>query len=379
MIARTSAARCAPAPRAPGPSSTTSGSSVDRARRGRARSPIHSVDAHALAALDEHAQRAVGHLEHARDGAGHADVVELLGAGLVGLGVAAGDHHQHPVAGQHVVDERDRARLADRQRRQRVRERDGVAQRQDRQRRRHRGAALGGLLALADGDHASLAVAAGVDRDACAGAWAARAAARRSACRPRRRPWRRPASTSAPSATTRRNGAVLDLELLVHAVLAGLGGAPAGQDQLAPADLERDPVRVDAGEVGADDRARRVAGVVDVDGGREAAAAARARRGRRRRRTARPSRGACARSWRTGHGPGPLTGGYPPSLSGDVGHRPRARALRGARARGMELPRQGRRGRRRLRLAVGGGRDACCGCPCSSSPRRATSPGRRSG
>ena len=38
---------------------------------------VPAVDLHALAALDEHAQRPVGHLEHARDDADDADVVEL--------------------------------------------------------------------------------------------------------------------------------------------------------------------------------------------------------------------------------------------------------------------------------------------------------------
>ena len=89
------------------------------------------LDAHALAALDEDPQRAVRHLEHARDHAGDADVVELLGAGRVDVGLAAGDHHQHPVADQHVVDEPDRAVLPDRQRRQRVGVGDRVAERED--------------------------------------------------------------------------------------------------------------------------------------------------------------------------------------------------------------------------------------------------------
>ena len=148
------ARRCARAPRAPGPPSTTSGSSETRADEvGVGRGPL--LDAHPLAALDEHAQRPVGHLEHARDGAGHADVVELLGAGLLGVGVAAGDHHEPAVGGEDVVDQRDRARLADRQRRQRVREGDGVAQRQDGQRRGQRGRLERGQLALADRDHGS--------------------------------------------------------------------------------------------------------------------------------------------------------------------------------------------------------------------------------
>ena len=101
------------------------------------------LDLHALAALDEDAQRPVGHLEHARDGADHADAVELAGRGRLRLRVAAADHHELAVAGQHVVDQLDRALLPDRQRRQRVGERDGVAQRQHgqhvgRRRRAHR-------------------------------------------------------------------------------------------------------------------------------------------------------------------------------------------------------------------------------------------------
>ena len=111
------------------------------------------LDPHALAALHEHPQRAVGHLEHARDHAGDADVVELAGPRLLEVGVLAGDHHEPPVGGQDVVDQRDRARLADGQRRQRVREGDGVAQRQDRQGRGQRGLLGRGQLALADGDH----------------------------------------------------------------------------------------------------------------------------------------------------------------------------------------------------------------------------------
>jgi EAL domain-containing protein (putative c-di-GMP-specific phosphodiesterase class I) len=69
----------------------------------------------------------------------------------------------------------------------------------------------------------------------------------------------------------------LDLELLVDAVVgrALLGLPVAREHELASAHLELDGVRVDPGEIGAHDRARRVARVVDVDGGREAAAAAR--------------------------------------------------------------------------------------------------------
>ena len=113
-------------------------------------------DAHALTALDEDPQRAVGHLEHARHHAGDADVVELVGGGRVGLRLAAGDHHEHPVADQHVVDEPHRALLPDRQGRQRVGERDAVAQRQDRQLGRQRGV-LGRVRPVGayDVDHSS--------------------------------------------------------------------------------------------------------------------------------------------------------------------------------------------------------------------------------
>ena len=92
------------------------------------------AEADPLGALDEDAQRAVGDLDHPGDDADDADLVEVLGAGLVVLGVARGDHDQHPVAAEHVVDELDRALLADRQRGQRLGEGDRLAQRQDRQR-----------------------------------------------------------------------------------------------------------------------------------------------------------------------------------------------------------------------------------------------------
>ena len=41
------------------------------------------ADLHPLGAVHEDAQRAVGHLEHARHHARHADVVELVGPGLL--------------------------------------------------------------------------------------------------------------------------------------------------------------------------------------------------------------------------------------------------------------------------------------------------------
>ncbi len=87
------------------------------------------------AGLDEDPEAAVRHLQHPRDGPRDADRVEVARAGLVEVGLAAGDQREHPVPGEHVVDQLDRALLPDRERRQRVRERDGVAQRQHRQAR----------------------------------------------------------------------------------------------------------------------------------------------------------------------------------------------------------------------------------------------------
>ena len=91
------------------------------------------TEAHALDALDEDAQRPVGDLEHAGDEADDADLVELVRARLLVLGVAGGDHRQHPVGAEHVVDQLDRALLADRQRGERLGEGDRLAQRQHRQ------------------------------------------------------------------------------------------------------------------------------------------------------------------------------------------------------------------------------------------------------
>jgi hypothetical protein len=63
---------------------------------------------------------------------GGADLVEVVPAGLLDVRVLDGDERQHPVAGDHVVDQLDRALLADRERRRRVGEDDGLLQRQNR-------------------------------------------------------------------------------------------------------------------------------------------------------------------------------------------------------------------------------------------------------
>ena len=102
------------------------------------------ADANALAGLHEDPDRPVGHLEHPRDEAGDADRVQVVGAGLLELGVARGDEHELALAGEDVVDELDRALLADGERRQRVGVGDDVAQREHGQR-------AGQRLVLADG------------------------------------------------------------------------------------------------------------------------------------------------------------------------------------------------------------------------------------
>ena len=91
-------------------------------------------DPDALCAVDEDPQRAVGHLHHPGDRARHAHVVEVLRPRVLDLAVARGHHHQHPVAGEHVVHELDRALLTHRERGERVREGNAVLQRQHRQR-----------------------------------------------------------------------------------------------------------------------------------------------------------------------------------------------------------------------------------------------------
>jgi hypothetical protein len=106
----------------------------DEVRLGR----HEALDVHARAALHEDPQRPVGHLHHPHDGAGDAVLVEVVGARLLDLGVARGDHREHPLAAQHVVDELDRALLAYRERGERLREGDGVLERQDRQPGRQR-------------------------------------------------------------------------------------------------------------------------------------------------------------------------------------------------------------------------------------------------
>ena len=74
-------------------------------------------------------------------------------------------------------------------------------------------------------------------------------------------------------------GPEVDLELLVDAALGVGRPAVAGEHELAAVDLQRELVGVDAGQLGLDDRARRIALVEDVDRRGEAAALARSQAG----------------------------------------------------------------------------------------------------
>jgi hypothetical protein len=112
----------------------------------------------ALRALDEDAQRSVGHLEHARDHAADAVLVEVGGPGRLEVGISRGDHRQQAIAAEDVVDQADRALLADGERRQRVGVGHRVAERED-------GHLVGQHRAAADLDRA-VAVVRRVDVDA---------------------------------------------------------------------------------------------------------------------------------------------------------------------------------------------------------------------
>ena len=90
-------------------------------------------EAHALEPLDEDSQRPVGDLDHLVHDGDRPDPVEVVPAGRVGLGVAHGQQRQHPLARDDVVDQLDRALLADGERRHRLREDDRLLQRQHRQ------------------------------------------------------------------------------------------------------------------------------------------------------------------------------------------------------------------------------------------------------
>ena len=118
-----------------GVSSSTSGSALNSPSRYGSVSS-RCVEPDAVEALDEDAQRPVGHLDHLVDERDRADLVDVVPAGRVDRRVARGDEREQPVAGDDVVDQPHRALLADRERRHRLREDDRLLERQHRQRSR---------------------------------------------------------------------------------------------------------------------------------------------------------------------------------------------------------------------------------------------------
>ena len=89
-------------------------------------------DARALAALDQHLDRAVGQLQELQHRADGADGVDVVGRGIVLGGVLLGDQQDLLVVLHHVFERAHRLLAADEQRHDHVREHDDVAQRQDR-------------------------------------------------------------------------------------------------------------------------------------------------------------------------------------------------------------------------------------------------------
>ena len=94
------------------------------------------VEVDALDALDEDPQRAVRDANQLVDDRGGADVVEIVEAGRVGLLVLHRHEREQALAGGDVVDQLDRALLADRERRHRLGEDDRLLERQHRHDRR---------------------------------------------------------------------------------------------------------------------------------------------------------------------------------------------------------------------------------------------------
>ena len=84
-------------------------------------------------ALHEDPQRPVGDADHLVHDRGRPDLVEVVPARRLDVRVAHRDEREQALAAHDVVDEPDRALLADRERRHRVGEDDGFLQRQHRQ------------------------------------------------------------------------------------------------------------------------------------------------------------------------------------------------------------------------------------------------------
>ena len=95
-----------------------------------------ALEPDALDALDEDAERPVRDLDQLVDDCGRAHAVEVVPPRLLDVLALDGDEREQTIAGHDVVDQLDRALLADRERGRGIREDDRLLQRQDRQRRR---------------------------------------------------------------------------------------------------------------------------------------------------------------------------------------------------------------------------------------------------
>ena len=84
-------------------------------------------------AFDEHLDGAVGQLQQLQDRRERADLVDVLRAGLVDVGLRLRDEQDLAIAGHRLIERRDGPLAADEQRDHRVRIHDDVAQRQDRE------------------------------------------------------------------------------------------------------------------------------------------------------------------------------------------------------------------------------------------------------
>ena len=116
-------------------SSSSSGSGENSAMR-YGSSPARHVEVDALDALDEDPQRAVGNADQLVDDRCGSDVVEILEPRRLDVLVLHRHEREQALTGRDVVDQLDRALLADRERRHRLGEDDRLLERQHRHHRR---------------------------------------------------------------------------------------------------------------------------------------------------------------------------------------------------------------------------------------------------
>ncbi len=259
------------------------------------------VEVHALEALHEDAQGAVGDLDQLVDDGDRSDAVDVVEA-RASIERPRRDQRDEPVAGDHVVDHANRPLLADRERRHRLREDHRVLERQDRQHRRQRH-----LIAVCPPHVEQLAhaspgvIVVHLDRHVPErGALGDRQVhGQHTVLEARRRALRLDVLGELHLTL---EGAVLDLHLLVHAARCrGRRRSPATTSRRSPATTRTLSGSTPGSSI--DDRQRvRFVGVeaVDVRGGSRAAAPRSAARARGRRTAARSPPAACRRrggSW----------------------------------------------------------------------------------